>query len=62
MKMKKVYDIMITEGEDKGRYRQMGIDTREHAEQLKAMYWESTCEIVEREEKDTTIDLDSLLD
>lgn len=60
MKMKKVYDIMITEGEDKGCYRQMGIESKGLAEELKGKYWEPSCQIVEREVEDCSIDFDEL--
>lgn len=49
--MKKVYDIMITEGEDKGRCRMMGIKTQERAA-LMAKLFEPSCVIVEREVED----------
>lgn len=62
MKTKKVYDILITEGELKGRYRQMGIESKELAEELKAKYWEPSCEIVERETEDFAVNWDELFD
>jgi len=60
MKTKKVYDIMITEGEYKGYYRQMGIESKDLAEELKEKYWEPSCKIVEREVEDFSIDFDEL--
>lgn len=60
MKTKKVYDIVITEGEFKGYYRQTGIESKEFAEKLKAKYWGPSCKIVERETEDCTVDFDEL--
>lgn len=62
MKTKKVYDIMIAEGENKGCYRQMGIESKSLAEELKEKYWEPSCQIVEREVEGCSIDFDELFD
>ena len=56
MKLKKrVYDIIITDGEDAGCYRMTGIDSLEKAKMLKEKYFdkmEDPCRIVGRLDDD----------
>lgn len=52
MKIRKIYDIVITEGEFNGWYKMSNIESKEVAEMLKEEYFANEpCAIVEREEE-----------